>query len=34
MEEPLYHAQKSELDPAGNGESLRDLSCILYISWK
>lgn len=33
-EERLCHTQKSELDPVGNGESLRDLSCTLYINWR
>jgi len=33
-EETLCHTQKSELDPAGDRKSLRDLSCILYITWR
>lgn len=34
IKEPLCHTQKSELDPVGDRKSLRDLSCILYISWR
>lgn len=33
-EETLCHTQKSEMDHAGDVESLRDPSCIFYISWK
>lgn len=33
-EETLCHTQKSEMDHAGDVESLRDPNCIFYISWK
>lgn len=33
-EETSCHTQKSELNPVGDRKSLRDLSCILYITWR